>query len=98
MRFGAFSLYLPALMTPEARELGSVFATLAAPHWRPAPDALSVLPHPLPPAEALGLRGLQAVGGLAAPALALEKLDALSRANPALHGLVELTPEAVPVA
>ena len=93
VRFGAFSLYLPGLLAPEARALGEVFATLAAPRWRPAPDALVSLPHPLPPPEALGLRGLSAVAGLAAPVLALEKLDSLSRANPALHGLVELTPE-----
>ena len=93
IRFGAFSLYLPGLLAPEARAIGAVFAALAAPRWRPQPDALAVLPHPLPPPEALGLRGLSAVGGLAVPALALERLDALSRANPAAAGLVELTPE-----
>ena len=93
VRFGAFSLYLPGLFAPEARVIGEVFAALAAPRWRPSPDALGAAPRPLPPPEALGLRGLAVVGGLVVPVLALEQLDALSRANPALHGLVELTPE-----
>jgi ATP-dependent RNA helicase SUPV3L1/SUV3 len=93
VRFGAFSLYLPALLAAEARALGEVFASLAAPAFRPEANALACLPRQPLPAEALGLRGLSAVSGLAVPALALEKLDALSRADPALHGLVELTPE-----
>ena len=79
VRFGAFSLYLPELLTEEARTLGAVFAELAAPRWRPAPDGLTVMPHPPPPPEALGLRGLRAVAGLAVPALTLERLDSLSR-------------------
>ena len=58
VRFGAFSLYLPALMTPEAQAIGAVFAELAAPRWRPAPDGLTVLPHPAPPPEALEPPGL----------------------------------------
>ena len=92
MRFGAFSLYLPALLTPEARAIGSVFAELAAPRWRPAMSGLTVLPHPAPPPEALSLRGLRAVAGLAMPALSLERLDALAR-NSVQQGTLELTPE-----
>ncbi len=93
VRFGAFSLYLPELLTDEARTIGAVFAELVAPRWRPAPDGLTVLPHPQPPPEALGLRGLRAVAGMAAPVLALERLDALSReAAPERAGAVELTP------
>jgi ATP-dependent RNA helicase SUPV3L1/SUV3 len=92
VRFGAFSLYLPALLTPEARELGEVFAELARPGWRPAPDALTGLPHPPPPAEALSLRGLRAVAGMAAPVLALERFDALARAASEPVGAVRLTP------
>jgi ATP-dependent RNA helicase SUPV3L1/SUV3 len=92
VRFGAFSLYLPALLAPEARELGEVFAELARPGWRPAADALSALPHPAPPPEALGLRGLRAVAGLAAPVVALERLDALARAAPERAGALALTP------
>ncbi len=57
VRFGAFSLYLPELLTEEARTIGSVFAELAAPRFRPAADRLTILPHPHPPPEALGLRG-----------------------------------------
>ena len=41
VRFGAFSLYLPALTTREARLLGEPFAALARPGWRPAADALT---------------------------------------------------------
>jgi hypothetical protein len=41
----------------------------------------------------LSLRGLRAVAGMAAPVLALERLDALARATPERAGAVELTPE-----
>jgi len=92
VRFGAFSLYLPALLTPEAQAIGAVFAELAAPRWRPAADALVALPHPVPPPEALSLRGLRAVAGMAAPVLALERLDALSRVARDRTGRIELTP------
>ncbi len=93
VRFGAFSLYLPALLTPEARRVGGVFAELARPGWRPDADALAVLPHPAPPPEALSLRGLRVVAGMAAPVLALERLDALARAAPeSTAGAVQLTP------
>jgi ATP-dependent RNA helicase SUPV3L1/SUV3 len=93
VRFGAFSLYLPALLEPEARAIGAIFAELAAPRWRPPADQLSPLPHPHPSAEALGLRGLVAVAGMSAPVLALERLDALARAAaPNRAGAVELTP------
>jgi ATP-dependent RNA helicase SUPV3L1/SUV3 len=94
VRFGAFSLYLPALTTREARLLGEPFAALARPGWRPAADALSPLPHPTPPPEALALRGLRAVGGFAVPAAALERLDALAReADPQAAGAVRATPQ-----
>jgi ATP-dependent RNA helicase SUPV3L1/SUV3 len=93
VRFGTFSLYLPGLMTAEALAIGAVFAELAKPRWRPSGKALSVLPHPAPPPEALSLRGLTAVAGLAVPVLTLEKFDALSRENASGRpDLVELTP------
>jgi ATP-dependent RNA helicase SUPV3L1/SUV3 len=95
VRFGAFSLYLPALLTPEATAIGAVFAELAAPHWRPAATSLTVLPHPAPPPEALSLRGLRAVAGMAMPVLALERFDALARAEPGRAGTIELKPELI---
>ena len=96
VRFGAFSLYLPALATSEAQRLGEHFATLARPGWRPALDALSPLPHPRPPPEALALRALRIVGGLVAPVAALERLDALAReAEPHAGGAIRLTPELI---
>jgi ATP-dependent RNA helicase SUPV3L1/SUV3 len=96
VRFGAFSLFLPALATTQARRLGEVFAALARPGWRPEPDTLSSLPHPLPPPEALALRALRVVGVLVAPVAALERLDALAReAEPKAGGAIRLTPELI---
>jgi ATP-dependent RNA helicase SUPV3L1/SUV3 len=92
VRFGAFSLYLPALLTNEAQAIGGVFAELAAPRWRPARDGLTVLPHPAPLPEALSLRGLREVAGLAMPALALERLDAVARDGTDHQGTLALTP------
>jgi ATP-dependent RNA helicase SUPV3L1/SUV3 len=37
VRFGAFSIYLPAMLTPEARVVCAIFAELAHPGWRPPP-------------------------------------------------------------
>jgi ATP-dependent RNA helicase SUPV3L1/SUV3 len=95
VRFGAFSLYLPALLEPEAQAIGAVFAELAAPRFHPAAAGLSVLPHPHPPAEAMSLRGLIAVAGFAAPALALERFDGLLRAGSERHPVVPLAPKLV---
>ncbi|MBV9076278.1 MAG: hypothetical protein JO048_02200, partial [Methylobacteriaceae bacterium] len=92
VRFGAFSLHLPALLEPEAQAIGAVFAELAAPRFRPAAEGLSVLPDPHPPPEAMSLRGLIAVAGLVAPALALERFDALLRAGSKRPTVVELKP------
>jgi ATP-dependent RNA helicase SUPV3L1/SUV3 len=89
----AFSIYLPALLTPEARVVCAIFAELAHPGWRPPADALSALPQPAPPPEALALHGLRAVARLAAPVEALERLDALARATPQGASAVQLTPE-----
>jgi ATP-dependent RNA helicase SUPV3L1/SUV3 len=93
VRFGAFTLFLPSLLTPQAQLIGVAYAELARPGWRPMAGVLTALPHPAPPPEALSLRGLRAVGGLAAPIVALEQLDALARAAlPDGAGAVELTP------
>jgi ATP-dependent RNA helicase SUPV3L1/SUV3 len=94
VRFGAFSLYLPALLAPEAQAIGAAFAELAQPDWRPGGGALNILPRPAPPPEALALRGLRAIAGFAAPVLALERLDALARAaTPDGGGAILLTAE-----
>ncbi len=93
VRFGAFSLYLPAMLAPEAAEIGSIFAELASRGWRPRLDAPTPSPHPPPPYEALSLRGLRAVADLVAPANMLERLDALARAaEPRAAGAIRLTP------
>jgi ATP-dependent RNA helicase SUPV3L1/SUV3 len=92
VRFGAFSLFLPALLRPEARDFAAAFAALAAPHWSP-PNGLSPLPDPAPPPAALAFRGLRAVGALAAPVEQLERLDALIRAAPRDAGGALLAPE-----
>jgi len=94
VRFGAFSIFLPALFAPDSRAVCAAFADLALPGWRPAADILSELPHPAPPVAALSLRGLRAVANFAAPVAALERLDALARAAlPPGAGAVRLTPE-----
>jgi len=80
VRFGAFSLYLPSLLEPQAQLLAFAYAELASPAWRPDPATLNPLPRPAPRPQALGLRGLRAVGQFAAPIAELERLDALARA------------------
>jgi ATP-dependent RNA helicase SUPV3L1/SUV3 len=82
VRFGAFSLYLPALFASETRALREKLAEIASPDWRPADAGLAPLPQPAPPIEALALRGLRAVAGLAVPVEALERIDGFSRAAP----------------
>ena len=86
VRFGAFSLFLPGLLTPEALRFTAAFADRAAPAWRPTPHGLSPLPSPAPPALALAQRGLRAVAGLSAPVEALERLDAALRLAPMQAG------------
>jgi ATP-dependent RNA helicase SUPV3L1/SUV3 len=93
VRFGAFSVYLPAMLSPEARLVGAVFAERALPDWRPAEDGLTALPQPQPPVQALALRGLRAIAGQAAPVEALERLDARIRAAPQDGGAFRLPSE-----
>ncbi len=72
VRIGAFSLFMPALLRPEALAFAQATDRGA---WRPPTDAVSKLPGPAPDARALAARGLRAVGGLAVPVEQLEKLD-----------------------
>ncbi|MDP1738938.1 MAG: helicase-related protein [Caulobacter sp.] len=78
VRIGAFSLYMPGLLAPEAQAFAQAVDGGA---WRPPADALSKLPTPAPGPRALAARGLRAVGSLAVPALQLERLDDLLRAG-----------------
>ena len=92
VRFGAFSLYLPSLLEPKAQLLAFAYAELASPAWRPDARTLNPLPRPAPRPQALALRGLRAVGQLAAPIAELERLDALARAAwPEGAGAIDVT-------
>ena len=95
IRFGAFSLYLPSLLRAEARDFSAAFAGGSARTWRPPTNQLSPLPAPPPPLKALAARGLRAVGALAAPVEALEKLDVLLKAGPRQGGGSILTDDAL---
>ena len=95
VRFGAFSLFMPRLLTPPAQAFSAAFAGLAQPHWRPAREGLSPLPDPPPAARTLAFWGLRAIGGLAAPVEALEQLDALLRTAPQEAGGARLSHEAL---
>ena len=95
VRFGAFSLFLPSLLRPEALAFNAAFAPPHERIWAPAPGALALLPQPPPSAKALARRGLRAAGSLAVPAEALERLDGLLRAGPKKHGGQVLTAEAL---
>ena len=81
VRLGAFSVFLPGLLGDRARGFLSAFAaTGGRGAWRAPHDRISPLPSPAPPATALAALGLRAVGGLAVPVEALERLDGLIRA------------------
>ena len=79
VRLGAFSLFLPGVLTETAAPLLQAFATVEAPGWRPPPHLPSQLPSPEPAAEVLGWRGLAPVGELAVPVAMLEALSDLIR-------------------
>jgi ATP-dependent RNA helicase SUPV3L1/SUV3 len=85
VRIGAFSLYLPGLLNARAQAFAAAFAALSDPDWRPPADRLSPL-SVTPSPRALSAHGLRAVGGLAVPVDALERLAALLRAAPRQAG------------
>ncbi len=86
VRFGEFCLFLPSQASGAPRDVAAAFARQAAPDWRP-PDSramgegLVALPAAPAPSRALGLRGLMAVGAVAAPAAMLERLAEALRAG-----------------
>lgn len=84
VRFGAHSLWVPEIAYAKARALASALATPEAPGFRAPQDRLTPLVTPVS-AWALSARGLRAVGDLAVPVAAIEKLDELMRA--AAHGV-----------
>jgi ATP-dependent RNA helicase SUPV3L1/SUV3 len=95
VRFAAFTLYAPALLSEDARAIAAAFAHLHAPRWRPPADRPSPLPEPPPGPRALAAFGLQSCGPLAVPVQLLERLDAHLRETPAVAGAVTLSPEAL---
>lgn len=78
VRIGAFSLFMPGLLEPEALAFAQAMAGGA---WRPPLEALSRLPTPAPDPRVLAARGLRAVGPFAVPTRQLEALDELLRAG-----------------
>ncbi len=96
VRFAAFSLHLPAVLTDEGREMAIAFAGLGHhARWTPPPNRLVRLPHPVPPERILAAHGLVAAGAYAVPVALLERLDAAMRSGPDAAGALVLTPEAL---
>ncbi|MET0273547.1 MAG: phosphonate-binding protein, partial [Phenylobacterium sp.] len=90
VRIGAFSLFMPGLLAPEARALAQAFAR----EWRPPSGGLSRLPQPIPEARILAAHGLRAVRHLAVPVEQLERLDEMLREGPKQAGGTVLSDEA----
>ena len=86
VRLGAFSVFLPSLLKPEARALAQALSGRGAPAWKPPIDRLSRLPAQTPSPRTLAAYGLRAVRGLAVPVEQLERLDELLRAGAKAHG------------
>jgi ATP-dependent RNA helicase SUPV3L1/SUV3 len=85
VRIGAFSLYLPAALRPEAMACARA---LNPGGWRGDLGKLAALPSPAPSARELAASGLRAVGGFTIPVETLERLDALLRAEQRPGGVV----------
>jgi ATP-dependent RNA helicase SUPV3L1/SUV3 len=94
VRLGAFSLYLPALLKPDARSLAQAFAARELGDWRPG-EGVTRLPQPLPSPRALAAFGQRAVRHLAVPVEQLERLDALLREGPKQGGGTVLSDQAL---
>jgi ATP-dependent RNA helicase SUPV3L1/SUV3 len=94
VRLGAFSLFMPALLKPQARALAQVFAARETPDWKPAAEGLSRLPQPVPQPRTLAAYGVRAVRHLAVPVEQLERLDELLREAPKQAGGTVLTDKA----
>jgi ATP-dependent RNA helicase SUPV3L1/SUV3 len=79
VKLGAFSIYMPALLKPGARELAQAFIRREG-AWRPL-AGVSRLPEQQPTPRLLAAFGLRAVRHLAVPVEQLEDLDEALRAN-----------------
>jgi ATP-dependent RNA helicase SUPV3L1/SUV3 len=91
VRIGAFSVFMPGLLSERAMSFASAFTGSGA----PSPGRISSLPSPAPSAALLAASGLRAVGRLAAPVEALERLDSLLRAAPRQAGAMLLSDQAI---
>ena len=94
VKLGAFSVYIPALLRPEARMLTQALAARDVPVWRPAIAEPSRLPVQAPAPRTLAAFGLRAVQGLAVPVEQLERLDELLRAGVKQNGGVVFSDQA----
>ncbi len=92
VRFAAFSVHIPALLSEDARWFALAFERggRSLPPDRPSP-----LPDPPPSPATLGRLGLIAVGAFAVPVEHLERLDAHLRAEPPVAGASTLRPHAL---
>jgi ATP-dependent RNA helicase SUPV3L1/SUV3 len=85
VRIGAFSLYLPAMLRPEAIACARA---LSPGGWRGDLARLAALPSPAPSTRELAASGLRAVGGFTVPVEMLERLDELLRTEQRPGGVV----------
>ena len=91
VRIGAFSLFMPGLLRPEAQAFAQAFAGEGG--WRP-PAGVSHAPEPAAPPWRLAAFGLRPVGRLIVPVAGLERLDELLRAAPRQAGAALLSDQA----
>jgi ATP-dependent RNA helicase SUPV3L1/SUV3 len=85
VRIGAFSLFLPSVLRPEAT---ACVRALTPGGWRGQSERLALAPDPAPDARALAANGLRLVGRHVAPVEMLERLDALLREGQKPGGVV----------
>ncbi len=91
VKLGAFSVYIPSLLSPEARALTEALAARETGGWRPRADQPTRLPNPAPSARSLSAFGLRAVRGWAVPVDQLERLDEVLRSGTKQGGGVVLS-------
>jgi len=84
-RIGAFSLYLPSVLRPEA---AACARALTPGVWQGQSERLAQAPSPAPDARALAANGLRLVGQHVVPVERLERLDALLREGQKPGGVV----------